>query len=151
MSIQACERGATNVFGFTVTGKLTPEEVQAFLPQLDAAVEGAKKKIRILIDVTGMEGTNIKSEWEVFEFLKKHMERVEYIAIVGAHLWTKVMDEVLAGTLFSEVETHYFEAKEIEHAWYWLFNAAHPKDVPVRRVINSDKGLFTKYSSPDYI
>ena len=151
MSIQAFERGASNVFGFQVKGKLTPDEVQAFLPTMEETLRLSKKKVRFLIDVTGMEGANIKPEWEIFEFLKKHLERVEYIAIVGAHAWTKVMDEVLAGSVFAQIETRYFESKEIEDAWYWLFNAAHPSNVPVRRVINSDKGLFTKYSSPDYI
>lgn len=151
MSIQVFDRGASNVFGFEVKGKLTPEEVQAFLPRMEEAVRSAKKKIRLLIDVIGMENANVKSEWEIFEFLRKHRDNIEYIAIVGAHSWTKVMAEILAGSVFVEVETRYFEANEIEGAWSWLFNAAHPSDIPVRKVINSSKGLFTKYGSPDYI
>ena len=118
---------------------------------MEAAVLKASKRLRLLINVTQMQGANIKSEWEIFEFLKKHMQDIEYIAIVGAHSWTKIMSEILAGSVFVEAETRYFKPDEIDHAWAWLVNAAHPQHIPIRKVINSDKGLFTKYSSPDYI
>lgn len=151
MPIDKIERGGGNVFGFEVKGKLTSEELQTFLPNIENAINHSKKKLRLLINVTEMEGANTKSEWEIFEFLKKHMEDIELIAIVGAHSWSKVMSEILTGSIFVEAETLYFKSNELEAAWSWLFNAAHSGNVPVRRVINSNKGLFTKYSSPDYI
>ncbi|MFH1836522.1 MAG: STAS/SEC14 domain-containing protein, partial [Candidatus Omnitrophota bacterium] len=104
-----------------------------------------------LVDVTKMHGANIKSEWEIFEFLKKHIKDVQLIAIVGAHSWTKVMSEILAESIFSGAPTLYFKPQEIEHAWKWLRAAQPPKHVQVQRYIHSDKGLFTKYGSPDYI
>ncbi|NQT32486.1 MAG: STAS/SEC14 domain-containing protein [Candidatus Omnitrophica bacterium] len=151
MSIKALDHGQKNVFGFVVTGKLTPEELQEFLPTMEQAASEASKKLRLLINVTEMQGANIKSEWEIFEFLKKHMQDIELIAIVGAHSWTKVMSEVLSQSVFVEAETLYFKPGEVDAAWTWLVNASHPQHIPVRRVIDSDKGLFTKYSSPDYI
>ena len=151
MSINALDPGQKNIFGFEVTGKLTPEELQEFLPNLEKAVLEANKKLRLLINVTEMQGANIKSEWEVFEFLKKHMRDIELIAIVGAHSWTKVMSEILAESVFVEAETRYFKPAETDDAWTWLVTAAHPQHIPVRRVIDDDRGLFTKYSSPDYI
>jgi len=151
MSITTLDHGGKNVFGFEVSGKLTPKEVQEFIPNIETAVGEANKKLRLLINVSEMHGANIKSEWEIFEFLKKHMRDIELIAIVGAHSWTKVMSEILAESVFVEAETRYFKPAEMDNAWTWLVNAAHPKHIPVRRVIDSDKGLFTKYSSPDYI
>ena len=118
---------------------------------MEAAVLEANKSLRLLINVTRMQGANIKSEWEIFEFLKKHMQDIEFIAIVGAHSWTKVMSEILAESIFVEAETRYFKPEEVDHAWTWLINSAHPLHIPVRKVINSDKGLFTKYGSPGYI
>jgi len=118
---------------------------------MEAAVLEANKSLRLLINVTRMQGANIKSEWEIFEFLKKHMQDIEFIAIVGAHSWTKVMSEILAESIFVEAETRYFKPDEIDQAWTWLINAAHPLRIPVRKVINSGKGLFTKYGSPGYI
>ncbi|MDD4956801.1 MAG: STAS/SEC14 domain-containing protein [Candidatus Omnitrophica bacterium] len=151
MGIKKVERGYSNVFGFEVTGKLAPSEVEAFLPEMEEAVRRAGKKLRLFADVTNMDGADLKSEWEVFGFLKEHMGDIELIAVIGAHSWTKVMSEILSGSVFVMAETLYFKPEEAENAWSWLHNAAHPSHMPVRRVISSDKGLFTKYGSPDYI
>jgi len=141
----------TSVFGFAITEKLTTEEIEGLLPEMEQAIAQSKKKLRLLIDVSEMHGADIKSEWDIFEFLKKHIGDIEYIAIVGSHSWTKVMSEILVESVFVEVETRYFKTDEIEFAWKWLIESAHPVHIPVRRVIQSDKGLFTKYSSPGYI
>ncbi len=151
MGINTLEQRQANVFGFEITDKLTPEQLQEFLPLLERAVIDANNRLRLLIGVTKMKGADIKSEWEIFEFLKQHIQSLEYIAIIGAHSWTKVMSEVLAGSIFVEAETRYFKTDEIDHAWEWLVNAAHPNHIPIRKVISSNKGLFTKYGSPDYI
>ncbi len=151
MGIQRIHHENTSVFGFEITGKLTAKEIEDFLPALEREVEGAKGKLRLLVDVTKMHGANIKSEWEIFEFLKEHIKDIQLIAIVGAHSWTKVMSEILAESIFVEALTLYFKPEQLEDAWEWLTKAPAPKHVQVRRYVNSDKGLFTKYSSPDYV
>ena len=151
MGIQKIKHEHTGVFGMAIEGKLTAKEIEEFLPELEKAVEGANKKLRLLVDSTKMTGANIKSEWEIFQFLKKHMKDIQLIAIVGAHSWTKVMNEILIESVFGESPALYFKSEEIEEAWKWLTTAASPKHVRVQRYVDSDKGLFTKYSSPDYI
>ena len=151
MSIQQIYHEHTSVFGFEITGKLTPGEIEGFLPEMEKAFKEANKKLRLLVDVTKMDGADIKSEWEIFEFLRKHIKDVELIAIVGAHSWTKIMSEILAESIFVGAPTVYFKTEEIEPAWKWLTTAPHPKHTKVIRYVDSDKGLFTKYSSPDYI
>jgi hypothetical protein len=151
MGIKVFDQRQRNVFGFEVTGRLTAQELQEFGPKIEAAVQGAKDKIRLLIDVTNMKGANLKAEWKIFKFLKKHMEDLEFIALVGAHSWTKVMSEILAESIFVEAETRYFKPDEIDGAWTWVMNAAHPKHIPVRRVYKSDTTLFTQYGSDNYI
>ncbi len=151
MGIQKIHHEHSNVFGFEITGKLTAKEIEEFLPELEKAVEDANKKLRLLVDSTKMTGAKIKSEWEIFQFLKKHMKDIQLIAIVGAHSWTKVMNEILIESVFGESPALYFKSEEIEEAWKWLTTAVSPKHVRVQRYVDSDKGLFTKYSSPDYI
>ena len=151
MGIKKIEHEHTNVFGFEISGKLTAREVEEFLPEMEKAVGEANKKLRLLVDVTKMQGANIKSEWEIFEFLKHHMKDIQLIAIVGAHSWTKVMSEILAESVFVEAPTLYFKPGETENAWKWLTTATAPTHGRVQRSSNSDKGLLTKYSSPDYI
>lgn len=151
MAIQKLHHDKTSVFGFEVTGKLTPEEVEEFLPQLEEGVAASNKKFRLLIDVTKMKGANLKSEWEIFEFMKEHLKDIEFVAIVGAHSWTKVMSEIFAESIFDQAETLYFKPDQIEMAWEWLTKASEPRRAPVQKYLHSDKGLFTKYGSPDYI
>jgi len=151
MTIKKYEPTHANVLGFAIEGKLTTEDIRDLLPEMDEDVRRAHKKLRLLIDINEMHGANIKAEWELFEVLKHHMKDIEYIAIVGAHSWTKVMSEILADSVFIMAETRYFKTEEIDDAWTWLNTAAHPKHIPVRKVISNDKGLFTKYGSPDYI
>lgn len=151
MGIQKIKHEKTSVFGMKIEGKLTVKDIEAFLPELEKAIEEANKKLRLLVDSTKMTGAKIKSEWKIFKFLKKHMKDIELIAIVGAHSWTKVMNEILMESVFVEAPTLYFKSDEIEKAWKWLTTATAPRHLRVRRYVDSDKGLFTKYSSPDYI
>ncbi|MBF0252703.1 MAG: STAS/SEC14 domain-containing protein [Candidatus Omnitrophica bacterium] len=151
MSIEKYDHKHDNILGFKVKGKLTAKDVQGFLPEMEKSVKLANKKLRLLIDAREMQGADIKSEWELFEFLKHHVKDIEYIALVAVHSWTKVMSELLAESIFIMAETRYFKSEEIDDAWTWLNTANHPSHIPVRRVITSDKGLFTKYASPNYI
>jgi len=151
MGIQKLHHDHTSVFGFEITDKLTTKEAEEFLPEMEKAVENSNKKLRLLVDVTKMTSANIKSEWEIFEFMKKHIKDIQLVAIIGAHSWTKIMSEVLAESVFVEAPTVYFKSEEIEKAWTWLTTAPPPQHVRMRRYVDSDKGLFTKYSSPDYI
>ena len=151
MCIRKIYHENTSVFGIEITGKLTTKKIEEFLPDMEKAVEDANKKLRLLVDVTKMHGANIKSEWEIFEFLKKHIKDIQLVAIVGAHSWSKVMSEILAESVFVEAPTVYFKPEELEQAWRWLTTAPAPRHERVIRYIESDKGLFTKYSSPNYI
>ncbi len=118
---------------------------------MEKAVKEAKGGLRLLVDVTKMHGADLRSEWDIFEFMKKHIKDIQLIAIVGAHSWTKVMSEILVESVFVEAPTLYFKPDEIEAAWKWLTTAPRPVHVQLKRYVESDKGLFTKYSSPDYI
>ena len=151
MPIEKIAHEHTSVFGMEIKGKFKSQDMENFLPELEKAIVDSNKKLRLLIDVSHMAGANIKSEWEIFEFMKNHIKDIELIAIVGAHSWTKIMSEILTESVFVEAPTLYFKADEIEHAWKWLHDVSYIKHVPVKRVISSDKGLFTKYGSPDYI
>jgi nitrate reductase NapE component len=151
MGIQRICHENTNVFGFEVIGKLTPHDVEAFFPEMENAIKETNGKFRLLIDVTKMEGANVKSEWEIFEFLKKHISAIQLIGIVGAHSWTKVMSEIITESVFVDAPTLYFKPEEIEQAWMFLMKAPPPKYVEPRRYLDSDKGLFTKHGSPNYI
>lgn len=150
MPISIINQANTHIFGFSVVGKLTSEDVQSIIPHLEAAIKPAKNKLRLFVQVTDMENAGLKSEWDVFSFLKQHVTDLELIAIVGAHGWEKTMSEVLSSSIFVLADTRYFEKDESEGAMQWLRTAAHPSHIPERRVIDSSQGLFTKYGSTNF-
>jgi hypothetical protein len=53
--------------------------------------------------------------------------------------------------VFVEALTLYFDAKDLEHAWEFLMKAPTPRHIVPKRYIESNKGLFTKHGSPNYL
>jgi hypothetical protein len=151
MPINTLDLASPHLFGFSVEGKLTADDVKSILPELEKAIKLANKKLRLLVQLTDMENAKLKSELEVFSFLKHHVGEIELIAIVGAHSWSKVMCEALSSSIFVLADSHYFKSNELEGALEWLRTAAHPSHIPVRKVIDSPDGLFTKYASADFM
>jgi SpoIIAA-like len=108
-------------FGFRVAGRVTAEEVEAFLPQVESAIrEHGKHPIGILADLSGMRGAEWKARWDEIRFLARYGEHIARVALVGAGKWEDVKAEVLAGTVLVQAETRYYPASEIEHAWHWV-------------------------------
>jgi hypothetical protein len=119
--IQRLKESEGRAFGFRVTGRVTAEEVEAFLPQIEFAIrDRGKRAIGILADLSGMQGAEWKARWEEIRFLAKFAEHIERVAVVGAGKWEDVKAEVLAGTVLVQAETRYFSASEIQHAWHWV-------------------------------
>lgn len=151
MGIQRIRHENTNVFGFKVIDKLSTEDIEDFLPEIENAIRDTNGKIRLLIDLTQMHGADIKSEWDIFEFLRTHVHDIQLIAIVGAHSWEKIMSEIVSGSIFVEAPTLYFTAENIENAWQFLMKAPPPQHVRLQKYVQSNKGLFTSHGSPNYI
>ena len=119
--IERLKESGEKGFGFKVTGEVTAEEVTAFLPQIEFAIEDrGKRTIGILADLSAMRGAEWKARWEEIKFLSKYAEHIERVAVIGAGKWEDVKAEILAGTVLIQSETRYFPSSEILHAWHWV-------------------------------
>ena len=108
-------------FGLRVTGRVTVEEVEAFLPQLASAIrKRGKRAIGILADLSAMRSAEWTARWAEIRFLARYAEHIERVAVVGATTWEDIKAEVLAGTVLVQAETRYYTAAEIRHAWHWV-------------------------------
>ena len=68
--IEKLPESGDKAFGFKVTGRVTAEEVDAFLPQIERAIgERGKRTIGILADLTAMTGAEWAARWKEIEFL----------------------------------------------------------------------------------
>ena len=119
--IQRLRESEGRAFGFKVSGKVTAEDVRAFLPQLELAIrERGKRTFGILADLTDMEGTAWAARWEEIQFLSKYSEHIERVAVVGARTWEELKAEVLGGTVLIQAETRYYHGPDILNAWHWV-------------------------------
>jgi hypothetical protein len=119
--IERLKESGEKGIGFKVTGKLTAEEVEGFLPQMEFAIKDrGKKTIGILADLSAMKGAEWAARWDEIKFLSKYAEHIERVAVVGAGKWEDVKAEILAGTVLIQAETRYYPSSEILHAWHWV-------------------------------
>ena len=105
--------------GFKVSGKVTAEDYDAFIPKLDEAIS-AHGKINLLVlmgDFKGVKGLDaVKDD---FKFGTHQYRQVEKAAFVGEKKWlewiVKIMDPFTRRT-----DEKFFEPDQIEEAWQWV-------------------------------
>src|SRR5580704_16153587 len=73
-----------------VTGKLTKEAYQKFVPAVDAQIK-QYGKLRILFIMQDFHGWTAGAMWEDLKFDLKHWKDIERLAIVGDKKWEKGM------------------------------------------------------------
>ncbi len=119
--IERLKQSEGRAFGFKVSGKVTADEVRAFLPQIEMAIgQRGKRTIGILADLTDMEGTDWPARWEEIKFISKYAEHIERVAVVGASKWEELKAEILGGTVLIQAETRYYHGPDVLHAWHWV-------------------------------
>ncbi len=119
--IERLKESEGRAFGFRAKGRVTAEEVEAFLPQLEFAIKDrGKRTIGILADLSEMDRTEWKARWQEIKFFSKYSEHIERVAVVGAHKWEELKAEILGGTVLIQAETRYYHAPNILHAWHWV-------------------------------
>jgi hypothetical protein len=146
--IERLKESGEKGIGFKVTGRVTAEEVEAFLPQIEYAIKDrGKRTIGILADLSAMTGAEWQARWDEIKFLSKYAEHIERVAVVGAGKWEDVKAEILAGTVLIQAETRYYPASEILHAWHWV-KTGDAGAAPGRTILPKDS-LMANYV-PEY-
>jgi len=102
------------------TGKLTKEDYERFLPEIDAAIR-EKGKIRVLFEMHDFHGWKAGAFWEDVKFDFKHFSDIERLAIVGERKWEQGMAAFCRP--FTTAKIKYFDQSEIDKAREWLAEA----------------------------
>jgi universal stress protein A len=105
------------IFAFRVTGKLTHADYQAFLPRLEALIEG-DRRISLLVEFDGFRGWDLEAARDDFKFARAHPDAFERIAMVGENRWQRWM--AVMAKPFIDGEVRYFAHDDIQAAWDWL-------------------------------
>jgi hypothetical protein len=147
--IELLKESDGRAIGFKVSGRVTKEEVSAFEPQVERAIEhGGKRPIGVLADLSAMDGASWSARWEEMRFLSRWKDRIARVAVVGAKRWEEIRAEVLGGTVLVEAETRYYDSGEVLHAWHWVKTGDRgPGAAPV---LKAKDGLMGGYE-PEYM
>jgi len=147
--IELLKESEGRAVGFRVTGRVTADEVAAFEPQIERAIEhGGKKPIGVLADLSAMAGADWGARWEEIRFLSRWAEHIARVAVVGAKRWEEIRAEVLGGTVLVQADTRYYAAGEILHAWHWVKTG--DSGAGPARTLKPKQGLMGGYE-PEYM
>ncbi len=106
-----------NVLTMRLSGKLTKEDYERFVPEIERMMK-AHDKVRILVSLEDFHGWTAAAAWEDTKFGMRHFSDIERIAIVGEEAWEKGMALLLKP--FTKAKVKYFDASQMTAAKTWI-------------------------------
>jgi hypothetical protein len=100
-----------------VTGKLTKEAYEAFVPLLEEQIQD-HGKVRILFEMHDFHGWTAGALWQDLKFDFKHWKDIERLAIVGESKWEEGM--AVFCKPFTMAKIKYFDHTKLEDAKTWI-------------------------------
>ena len=100
-----------------VSGKLTRETYEVFVPVLEAGIREFGK-LRLLFVMHDFHGWTAGALWEDLKFDLKHFNHIARLAIVGETKWQAGMAAFCKP--FTSAKIKYFPAPELDAARAWL-------------------------------
>jgi len=116
-SVEFEASSVSNVIHLKVSGKLTKEDYEIFLPELEQWIE-QHGKIRIFLEMIDFHGWTVSAGWEDTKLAFKHFSDIERIALVGDSSWERGMATFCKP--FTSAEVKYFEHDERDEALAWI-------------------------------
>ncbi|HEY4259507.1 MAG TPA: STAS/SEC14 domain-containing protein [Schlesneria sp.] len=117
MSFTLTEKLDGKVIEVAVTGKLTKEAYEQFVPVTEAAIK-RHGKVRILFVMHDFHGWDMGAMWEDVKFDLKHFSHIERLAIVGESKWEQGMATFCRP--FTTATMKYFDQKDLDKAHEWI-------------------------------
>ena len=117
--IEILPQSTESCLGFKVSGKLTAEDYEVLIPQLDQAI-ATSGKINMLVGMGDFEGWAGRDAAKADFKLGTHQYRqTEKAAFVGDKKWqawlVKIMDPFTRRT-----NERFFDLEQLDEAWQWL-------------------------------
>ncbi len=115
--IEIEEKSWDNILTMRLSGKLTKEDYEQFVPEIERMI-GAHDKVRILVELVDFHGWTVAAAWEDSKFGMRHFSDIERMAIVGDTAWEKGMALLLKP--FTKAKVKYFDATQMAAAKTWI-------------------------------
>jgi len=115
--ITILEEGPGNTVRVRLQGKLTRDDYELFVPEIERLTK-EHGKIRMLVELVDFHGWTAGAMWEDTKFGARHFADIERLAIVGDKKWEEGM--AVFCKPFTLAKVHYFDRAEIDRAKAWL-------------------------------
>ena len=117
MAVKLNETDGGRVEEIHVSGKLTHEDYQKFVPEFERLIR-KHGKIRILFEMNDFHGWEFAALWDDVKFDARHFSHIERLAMVGDKAWEKGMSAFCRP--FTTARIRYFDHAAIDEARDWL-------------------------------
>jgi demethylmenaquinone methyltransferase/2-methoxy-6-polyprenyl-1,4-benzoquinol methylase len=149
MAIRLTEKNGGKILEARVSGKLTHEDYQHFVPEFGRLVK-QHGKISVLFEMVDFRGWKAAALWDDVKFDLKHFAGIERLAMVGEKKWQEGMSKFCRP--FTTARIRYFSRAAVSEARAWLADESNSADVrqaPVLHVFQSraqTKAFYNKIS-----
>ncbi|MDP6572340.1 MAG: STAS/SEC14 domain-containing protein [Rhodospirillales bacterium] len=110
-------QNAANVIGIKATGRLSDADYREFMPRLEAIIDEFGP-LRLLVDLEGFEGWDLRAAWDDLAFGVKHWGDFKRLALVGDRAWEEMAARAMDRLMPAQVR--YFDLSERDAAWEWI-------------------------------
>jgi hypothetical protein len=117
MSFEISEIAGGKTIEVQITGKLTKEAYETFVPMTEKRIE-EHGKVRFLVVMHDFHGWDAGALWEDIKFDAKHFNHIERLAIVGETKWEHGMATFCRP--FTTAKIRYFDHEQADEAQKWI-------------------------------
>lgn len=117
MPVELHEEADGKLLRVVVSGKLTKEDYQRFVPEVERLIQ-RDGKLRVLCRMHDFHGWTTGALWEDIKFDLKHFADIERLALVGERKWEAGMAAFCKP--FTRATIRYFDESQSDEAVRWV-------------------------------
>jgi len=123
MSVDLREEAGGKVLGIKLSGHLTKEDYEHFVPVVERLIR-QHGKVRMLVQMHDFHGWSLGALWQDIKFDAKHLSDIERLALVGNRKWEAGMAAFCKP--FTTATIRYFDEAQSNEAHNWINEGAQP-------------------------
>jgi hypothetical protein len=117
MAVELHEEAGGKVLIVKLTGKLTREDYEHFVPEVERLI-GQHGKLRMVVQMHDFHGWTMGALWEDIKFDLKHFTHIERLALIGDRKWEAGM--AVFCKPFTTATVRYFDEAQSQEAFTWI-------------------------------
>jgi hypothetical protein len=118
MAVEVHDAPGGKYLDVKLSGKLSKEDYERFVPAVETAIKEKGGKIRILMQMHDFHGWTAGALWEDMKFDWKHLNDIERLAMVGETKWESGMATFCKP--FTSASIKYFDHAKLDEARQWI-------------------------------